>query len=101
MTTYKNISIDDAKQLMAEKGVILADIRDAGSYEASHIKGAIHLTNDNIQDFIRDEDLDTPLIVYCYHGHSSQPAAQFLYQQGFEEVYSLIGGYTAWASETQ
>ena len=39
---------------------------------------------------------DRPLVVYCYHGHSSQMAARFLVDQGFTEVYNLEGGYEAW-----
>jgi thiosulfate sulfurtransferase len=35
--------------------------------------------------------------VVCYHGHSSQGAAQFMLQQGFAEVYSMDGGFTEWA----
>lgn len=99
MTKFKDISIEAAKNLIQTQAVTLADIRDSDSYNAGHIDGAIHVTNDNLQDFIRDSDLDLPLIVYCFHGHSSQPAAQFLSEQGFEEAYSLIGGYTLWSSE--
>ncbi len=43
-----------------------------------------------------DVEFDTPVIVCCYHGISSQQAAQFLIHQGFEEVYSLDGGFEAW-----
>ncbi len=32
----------------------------------------------------------------CYHGISSQGAAQYLVNQGFEEVYSVDGGFEAW-----
>ena len=46
---------------------------------------------------IRDTDFSTPVIVCCYHGISSQQAAQFLIHQGFEEVYSLDGGFAAWS----
>lgn len=98
MTTFSNITIEDAKKLMAETKVTLADIRDQESYSNGHISNALHVTNENLQDFIRDTDLDKPLIVYCYHGHSSQVAANFLVEQGFDEVYSLIGGYTGWQS---
>lgn len=94
-TLFQNISIEQAKALL-EAGATLADIRDHDSYTAGHIEGAIHLTNDNLNDFIRDSDLDKPLVVYCYHGHSSQQAAQFLAEQGFDEAYSMIGGYTEW-----
>lgn len=99
MTKFQDITIEDAKRLMQTHPVTLADIRDADSYHSGHIEGAHHVTNDNLQDFIRNSDLDQALIVYCFHGHSSQPAAQFLLEQGFEEVYSLIGGYTLWSEK--
>ena len=41
-------------------------------------------------------DLDQPLIVTCYHGHSSQSAAAYLVNQGFSDVYSLDGGFELW-----
>ncbi|MCV6069119.1 sulfurtransferase, partial [Escherichia coli] len=31
-----------------------------------------------------------------YHGISSQGAAQYLVNQGFEQVYSVDGGFEAW-----
>lgn len=100
MARFKDISIEDARKLIESRNVTLADIRDLDSYNSGHIEGAIHVTNENLQDFIRDSDLDQALIVYCFHGHSSQHAAQFLLEQGFEEAYSLIGGYTLWALES-
>jgi thiosulfate sulfurtransferase len=35
-------------------------------------------------------------MVMCYHGNSSKGAAQYLLQQGYEEVYSVDGGFDAW-----
>ncbi len=32
----------------------------------------------------------------CYHGISSQGAAQYLINQGFDAVYSVDGGFEAW-----
>lgn len=89
----------DTKKLIENGNVSLVDIRNIESYSISHIDGATHINNDNLNEYIREADLDAPLIVYCYHGLSSQPAGQFLIEQGFEEVYSLIGGYSAWQHE--
>ncbi len=99
MEKYENITLEDAQILMSQSDANLADIRDLASFQTGHIDGAKHLSNDNLQDFIRDADLDKPLIVYCFHGHSSQSAAQFLLEQGFDEVYSLIGGYAAYENQ--
>ena len=94
---FENISIEDAKVLV-EQGVVIADIRDEASYDAGHLDEAIHLTEANIHHFIQQHDFDQPILIYCYHGHSSQHAADFLIKQGFDKTYSLIGGYTAWIS---
>ena len=89
---FKRISIDEAHQLLTE-GAQLADIRDEQSYQLGHIEGASHLRNDNLQAFIEAADPDQALIIYCYHGNSSQGAADWLSEQGFSDVVSLDGGY--------
>lgn len=96
MSSFTPINSDEALKLM-ESGAIVADIRDPGSFGHAHIKGAISLSNENLQQFIDDHDFDMPIIVCCYHGVSSQSAAAFLCERGFEKVYSLNGGFEGWA----
>jgi 3-mercaptopyruvate sulfurtransferase SseA len=55
-----------------------------------------HLDNHSVADFIRNADLDAPLVVVCYHGNSSQSAAAYLISQGFSDVYSMDGGFELW-----
>ena len=95
--TFKRISVETAKQLMSEKEFVVADVRDQASYEAGHIENAILLNDANITDFIQAAELDRPLFIYCYHGNSSQGAANYCTEQGFTEVYSIDGGYSAWS----
>lgn len=94
--SFKHLSINELHQVMAEKSHVIVDIRDADSFQASRISGAIHLSNESIADFIRTADLDAPVVVCCYHGHSSQQAADYLVSQDFTEVYSLDGGFAQW-----
>lgn len=95
MTEFKRISAEQAQQLRSEGGVIV-DIRDPNSFADGHIPGSTHLDNQSLHDFIAAADLDQPLIVSCYHGHSSQSAAAYLAHQGFSDVYSLDGGFEGW-----
>ncbi|MBV1790219.1 thiosulfate sulfurtransferase GlpE [Marinobacterium sp. D7] len=95
MDQYRCISSQEAADLI-DQGAAIVDIRDAQSYFGLHIKDALNLSNDNLHDFMAEADMEKPLIVCCYHGISSQSAAGFLVQQGFEEVYSLDGGFEAW-----
>lgn len=74
----------------------IIDIRDRASYEHGHIKGAVHIDNNNVQSFIEKTSKERPLVVCCYHGNSSQGAADFMSEQGFTETYSLDGGFEVW-----
>jgi thiosulfate sulfurtransferase len=96
MEQFAHISVQQAQEKLQNTDARLVDIRDEQSFTAGHIKGAVNLTNSTVVTFTQETDFNTPVIVCCYHGNSSQQAAQFLIHQGFEQVYSLDGGYEAW-----
>jgi len=98
MTSFTRISCADAHEMISKKEVNIVDIRDLNSFNSGHILDAEHVDNHSLANFIQDTDQDVPLIVCCYHGNSSQPAAAYMAEKGFEEVYSLDGGYEHWAS---
>lgn len=85
-----------AKQLIETRELTIIDIRDPGSFASAHVTGAISVNNSNVNEFIAQADFEKPLLVFCYHGHSSQGAADFFGGQGFVEVYSVDGGFEEW-----
>ncbi len=100
MTSFKRISVQDTKQLLeSDESVQLIDIRDEASYQQGHIAGATFIDNSAVQPFIQQADFAKPLVIYCYHGNSSQSAAAFFAEQGFEDVYSVDGGYEQWKTQ--
>lgn len=96
MEQFECISVQQAQAHLAGGQALLVDIRDPQSYETAHASGAYHLTNNTLNTFITQTDLAAPLLVMCYHGNSSKSAAQYLLTQGFEQVYSIDGGFEAW-----
>ncbi len=98
MNTWQHLTMIDYKTLLAAGPVQAVDIRDPAAYEAGHIPDAQALNDASLEGFLASADKTKVLVVCCYHGHSSQNVAEFLVQQGFEDVYSLDGGYTAWAA---
>ncbi|MBO1519875.1 thiosulfate sulfurtransferase GlpE [Oceanisphaera pacifica] len=96
MEQFAHISVADADALLAEGQARLVDTRDPQSFAQARVEHSFHLTNDTLVEFTNEVEYDTPIIVMCYHGVSSQGAAQYLINQGFEEVYSLDGGFEAW-----
>lgn len=96
---YKRISVQDAKKLLDQGDAQFVDIRDEQSFQQGRIPGSQALSQGNLQSWMSSADMDKPLLVCCYHGNSSQPAAQFLFEKGFEDVYSIDGGFEAWRAQ--
>jgi len=96
MDTFTRISVQKAREIMGSPDVAIVDIRDPGSFAQGHIDRALNLNDENIKDFLQVTDKKTPLVCYCYHGISSQRAADFFTHQGFKQVYSIDGGWEAW-----
>ncbi|MCC2606441.1 thiosulfate sulfurtransferase GlpE [Planctobacterium marinum] len=95
MQSFKHIDVAGTATLM-QQGAKVFDIRDPDSFAQSHIPGSAHLTNNNLQQVITELSTDTPVVICCYHGISSQQAAQYFVAQGFDDVYSMDGGFEAW-----
>ncbi len=93
---FQHMSVSQLHGFLSSGTHVVVDIRDPESFKKSHIPGSLHLSNDSMADFLRDADFDAPTVVCCYHGISSQQAAQFLVNQDFTNVYSLDGGFTGW-----
>lgn len=96
MTRFKHINANDAKALIAQGNSQVIDIRDPMSYQTARISNAVRIDNNNLGEFMTTADQQAPLIVCCYHGNSSQGAAQYFCEQGFTDVYSLDGGFEQW-----
>lgn len=98
MDKFSCISTAQAEALL-QKDVSIADIRDVQSFRAGHISHSVNVNNENLHQFLHEADMDKPLLVCCYHGISSQSAAEYLASQGFDEVYSINGGFEAWQAD--
>ena len=99
MASFTHLNPEQARSMLEQsefEAPVVADIRDSQSFKAGHIVGAVPLHQGNLQEFLLHQPSDKPVIVVCYHGISSQNAAQFLADQGFTTVYSLDGGFTQW-----
>ncbi len=96
MEKFKRISVKQAKKLIENQHVRIVDVRNESDFEKNNIPNAIHLSQYNFAEFVDSANKQNPLIVYCYCGIKSQMMARRLVDNGFEEVYSLDGGFNAW-----
>lgn len=89
------ITPEQAWQMM-NNGAHLLDVRDELRFTQSHAKGAFHLTNQSYGQFQNNVDFDENVIVMCYHGISSLNVGAYLLAQGYDNIYSVIGGFEGW-----
>ena len=98
--TVREIMPDEAKEKLDDGSAVFVDIRDPGSYQMGHIKGAVSLSSQESADaFLAGADKKVTVVVVCYHGHSSMGGAAFLIERGFEDVYSMTGGFEYWRNQ--
>jgi thiosulfate sulfurtransferase len=92
----KQLSPEEAERLLADGGLVVIDVRDQESFNQGHLEGAIQLSVADMKGFCQTTPKNQAILVYCYHGISSQAVGQHLQDQGFLTVYSLIGGFEKW-----
>jgi rhodanese-related sulfurtransferase len=102
------ISAEDLKKMIDEgkSDFIVVDVRDSGSYDAGHIKGAINIYYDataNSQDrelILMNLNMEKLIVTYCdcTDDASSASVAEELYKLGFERKNTkvLAGGSLRW-----
>ena len=99
--SVRELTVEDlAQRLAAAKDsgepLHLYDVRTPGERELASIEGTV-LLEVEVADQIAELPRDTPLYFHCHHGGRSQRAAQHFIDQGFTEVYNIIGGIDAWS----
>jgi thiosulfate sulfurtransferase len=101
MSNYQDISAEDARNIVNNNACILIDIRDEKNYALARIPRAIPFDEPSILRLRKTPQRHTPILVYCYHGHSSKDIATLLCSLGFTNVYNLAGGYEAWRAANE
>ncbi len=94
--SFQHISIDEAKALIDSEEVTLVDVRDQAAHTSANIPDSVNISDANVEEFVASADKSKPMIVYCYGGNMSQGAADYFFNQGYLQVYSMDGGFEAW-----
>lgn len=98
--TEINVRELKAKIDQAEEFVLI-DVRENYERELSSLPQSIHLPLGVLLGNLSDLDIDSDqdIVVYCRSGVRSQTAAAALRQHGFQRVYNLTGGISAWRDQ--
>jgi len=83
------------EELAGGQPPLVVDVRNLNEYEASHLRGALHLPLDELRFRLEEVPRDRSLVVHCRSGYRSHLALRILKQNGFQQVRNLTGGYIA------
>ena len=103
--TYKQISMDEAKQIFESGGdnsYIILDVRRSDEFADGHIPGAINVANESIGAESPAElaDKNQLIYVYCRSGNRSKQAAEKLVALGYTNIVEF-GGIIDWTGEIE
>ena len=92
----KEISVDQARQRLAQNSkAVLIDVREDSEWQNGHAVEAVHLGKGVLERDLENKfpDPSTELILYCGGGYRSVLSAAVAQRMGYQNVFSLIGGY--------
>jgi rhodanese-related sulfurtransferase len=94
----KAVGPAEATRLSNREDAVFLDIRDDGEYQGGHIPQAIHIPLKQLPDRVAElhRFKTGPVIAYCRSGTRTSVVSGILRKHGFENVYNLSGGITAW-----
>ena len=107
MATYRELlaqvktEIDElgaAEARERQGSAVFVDVREREEWEEGAVPGAVHVPRGQLESRIEGlvPDRATELVLYCAGGSRSAFAAKALGELGYENVSSLIGGFTDW-----
>jgi rhodanese-related sulfurtransferase len=79
-----------------EKGAQFIDVRNRREFKQGHALGARNIALNALPNAMQNLDPSRQVVCICLSGVRAGKAAQMLIKHGFEEVYNVGGGSTAW-----
>lgn len=98
---YKDISPDEAKELIDNKEVIVLDVRTPEEFQEGHIPNATLLPLQELEQRLKELDKDESYLVVCRSGNRSAQASDILMNNGFTSIYNMTSGMSGWTYEVE
>jgi len=93
----KDVGMMEATQLINHQNAVVLDVREDSEFYAGHIPHSVHVPLGQLARHPEVEKYKSrPIIAICRSGMRSGHACRVLRKNGFEQVYNLSGGITAW-----
>jgi rhodanese-related sulfurtransferase len=92
----QEVDVQTVFEIQDREDVFVIDVREQYEYDEKHIPNVTLLPMSEIENRIDEIPTDQEVIVTCRSGNRSGQVAQFLRQNGFDNVHNMQGGIIAW-----
>ncbi len=97
--SVEQVTVDEVNQLAASgKPFQFVDVRRSAEHAACHAPGTKNLPLDKIAADFEQLDPTAPTYVICQGGYRSSIGTSILENAGFEKIYNVTGGTSAWTA---
>ena len=93
---YKVVDTNGAVSLMDDDELIILDVREEKERTSGYINDDLNIPMGKVKNKLDSLDKSKNILVYCKSGTRSDRTADLLCKNGFQNVYSLKGGFNAW-----
>lgn len=100
---HKDVNVTEFTTLMQDEGVVILDVRTPNEIAQGKIEGAVEINwfDGDSAEKIKALDKNKTYLVYCKSGGRSGKCVNMMSDAGFENLYNLDGGYTAWSKDNK
>lgn len=98
----RNISAIEANEIISnDNAVSVIDVRTPQEFSGGHIRNATNIDfySPNFTQAIATLPKDKTYLLYCRSGNRSGQAMRIFKENGFEKVYNVSGGISAWTNQ--
>lgn len=96
---YTDVSVTVANTMIEQRpSLVILDVRNQSEYDSGHIRNAKLIPVWQLAARLDELSKSDEILVYCEKGARSQTASLTLADNGFQHVYNMLEGITAWIS---
>jgi len=95
------LSVGELKERLDTHGhdFVLLDVRESWELQICSLPKSIEIPMSQVPARLDEIDPQQDVVIICHHGIRSQQVARYLQSAGYENIYNLRGGISAWSCE--
>lgn len=95
-TSYGDVTVQQAKELIEKKSLVILDVRTDLEFNTGHINGAINILYNELELRLDEFNKSDEFLIYSRTGTRSFLATLILKNKGYSKVYNMVDGIEAW-----